>query len=678
MSKPVPTRRRVAVDAKRQAGLAARLDAERRKSRAAEAALKKLAAELLQRERLLMDALNHLPAGIAVFDAEDRLITCNRAFGDFHAELDLGRPGQTFSEMLRRTVAVIAPETVGADLEAWCQWRLAQHRNPVAPIEIYYRDGRWSRISEARTGDGGIVHIRTDITDLKRAEREAWRDRGLLQAIFEAVPASISVKDLDLRYIMVNPVMRDRMTDRPAPPLAEFIGRTASELFGPDAGGPSEALDREVIATGQPVPLFGHKMPHPSGGATVLLMTKTPVRDDRGELFGVLTVTLDVSGMRRVEEVARRVDERLTDFAETSSDWFWETGPDFCFTFISDGAWILGRDPGHMLGKTRWHPRPGVAPDEPQWLAHRADHEARRPYRDFTYRSVVGEGPARYISVSGKPVFGADGGFLGYRGSARDVTRQVTLERELTAAKEQAEAASRAKSDFLASMSHELRTPLNAIMGFAQVLMGELFGPIGQPRYRDYARDIHFSGAHLLDVINDVLDMAKIEVGRYELNLVELDLAEEVERCHAMVAESARTGELALRVEVPADLPRVTADRRALRQILLNLLSNAIKFTPVGGTVATGAAPAAGRRGAAMLRMTVSDTGIGIPPEQIPRLGRPFEQVAGVLERPQGGSGLGLALSRSLAEMHGGRLEIESQVGTGTVVTVWLPMNGRG
>ena len=219
-----------------------------------------------------------------------------------------------------------------------------------------------------------------------------------------------------------------------------------------------------------------------------------------------------------------------------------------------------------------------------------------------------------------------------------DVTREKEREAVLRTAKEAAEAASRAKSLFLANMSHELRTPLNAIIGFSEIIEGRMYGPNAIDRYAEYAADIATSGRHLLDVINDILDMSKIDAGRYVLEERSLSLATIAESCIRIIANQAAKDGIALIDTIPRDLPPVLADQRALKQILLNLLSNGVKFTPPGGTVTLAAcrAPDGG------VDLSVSDTGVGIAPEQIEHVCEPFHQGDGALSRSYEGTGLGL------------------------------------
>jgi len=253
----------------------------------------------------------------------------------------------------------------------------------------------------------------------------------------------------------------------------------------------------------------------------------------------------------------------------------------------------------------------------------------------------------------------------------RDISARKLQEDEILMARDAAETANRAKTQFLANMSHELRTPLNAIIGFSEILMRELYGRIGEDRYREYAHLIHESGEHLLSVVNEVLDMSKIEAGKFDIVAEHFDLSALIKLCCEIMGAQADKKTISVTMELDADLPELAADKRACKQILLNLLANAIKFTDAGGRVTVTAT----RLGAA-IEFSVADNGIGIAAQDISKLGNPFVQAESSYDRSYEGAGLGLSVVKGLVKLHGGNFKIESQLGEGTRVAIRLPVDG--
>lgn len=295
--------------------------------------------------------------------------------------------------------------------------------------------------------------------------------------------------------------------------------------------------------------------------------------------------------------------------------------------------------------------------------------------RDFTveFRFTDMAGELKYGLCEGRCHKNERGEVEKLFGIIRDVTDQTLNERALRQAKEAAEQAYQSKSRFLANMSHELRTPLNAIIGFSEMIQRQLLGPIGNDRYLDYIIGIRESGEHLLDLITDILDMSKIEAGKYRLSLEDVNLNKTIRLAVHMMEGRATEGKIKLSFDDKSLEPKITADRRAVMQVLLNLLSNAIKFTPEGGSVTVSYEGDADKDGTKGVWIHVQDTGIGIPKQKLDRVTRPFEQVAGAHTRNHEGSGLGLSITKNLLELHGGDLRLTSEVGKGTTVKVFLP-----
>jgi two-component system cell cycle sensor histidine kinase PleC len=425
-------------------------------------------------------------------------------------------------------------------------------------------------------------------------------------------------------------------------------------------------------------------------GRTRWIDARGQARGARGEagFSAILGVALDITEARRAKAAAQAAESRLRDGVESISDAFvlfdrhgrlilWNQGFEDAFAFT----------PGVV--------RRGALKDELNRiaaLAIKAEHapsDGRAGLREVELHDgrwlQLAE---RFTSEGGSVVTAADITAIKReeaerRRAVEDLSRTVAqlessqqmlsqLARQYEIAMTRAEAANQAKSEFLANMSHELRTPLNAINGFSEIMASELFGPLNE-KYKGYAADILKSGQHLLSLINDVLDMAKIEAGKMTLHYEPVSLKGVCEDAVRLMRGKVQEADLTLSV-VGEDLPDIEADQRGLKQVMLNLISNAVKFTPAGGRITLTLAATQGEDGQARVKVSCADTGIGIAPEDLARLARPFEQVEGQHSKTTQGTGLGLALTKSLIEMHGGRLMLESEPGVGTVVSFDLPV----
>jgi len=280
--------------------------------------------------------------------------------------------------------------------------------------------------------------------------------------------------------------------------------------------------------------------------------------------------------------------------------------------------------------------------DDLRWLHLRCNFEGRK------------NGPARQML-----------------GIAQDISDQKNLETSLIAAKEEAELANRAKTTFLANMSHELRTPLNAIIGFSEIMQGEMLGPLGSDTYKDYTADIYRSGKHLLDIIGDLLDVSKIEAGKLDIHCEDIDISQILSNCIIFYGNSTKANKLNIEVDIPKDFPALSADPTRVKQIAMNLISNSIKHTPSGGKINV----TARLNGHGTAKIIFTDTGCGIPQEDIPHITRPFFQTGDIMTTPQDGSGLGLYIVNALVHLHNGSMDIKSEVGKGTSVTIELPLS---
>ncbi len=387
----------------------------------------------------------------------------------------------------------------------------------------------------------------------------------------------------------------------------------------------------------------------------------------------IVFLAVNVARRRQAEKLAIESERRFKDLAQSSSDWLWETDAAGRFTYLSDRyEATTGIQASERLGARRFEHLPEEL--DPGMRLRLTDHlddlRNHRPFRDFEFpTTATPDGSVRWVRISGMPVFDRQGGLSAYRGTGSDITGEVAARDAILQARHQAELSSQAKSEFLAHMSHELRTPLNGIIGFSQVMNSETYGPLGSDKYREYATDIIKAGTHLLAVLNDILDLSRIEAGAVELEEADFDLFDAIESSLRMVAEGARARKVKVASKVAPGRFVLRGDERRVRQLFINLLTNAVKFTEAGGSVEIDAA----RTKEGGLDVQVSDDGIGISQEFLRHIKEPFGRVEGSMTRSFEGVGLGLPIAETIMEMHGGRLEIESTPGLGTKICLSFP-----
>jgi two-component system cell cycle sensor histidine kinase PleC len=433
------------------------------------------------------------------------------------------------------------------------------------------------------------------------------------------------------------------------------------------------------------------RVPSTTGGRAIWL-------DARGQGFGkgdsgghsrIIGVALDVTEERFAQARAQAAENRLRDAIESVSEAFvlWDR---------YGRLLMCNRNYRDVFGLEAKLLKPGAMRDEVNRFAQLAIAQEHVAPDAAKGQREVEMTDGRWIQISERRT--AEGGLVmtaaditvikqqdeirrlneaqlqnAVAGLERSQEQLAELARKYETEKVKAEGANKAKSEFLANMSHELRTPLNAINGFSEIMVAQMFGPLGDARYQEYAQDIHNSGQHLLALINDILDMSKIEAGKMNLKFEPVSLEDVTQDAVRLVRNRAESAGLKLEVEFP-HLPEIEADYRAVKQVLLNLLSNAIKFTPRGGRITVRAEARQDMLGE-RVRVSVTDTGIGIAKDDLARLAKPFEQVETQHAKTQQGTGLGLALTKSLIEMHDGTLEIESTLGSGSTVSFSLPIH---
>lgn len=482
--------------------------------------------------------------------------------------------------------------------------------------------------------------------------------------IFENLTDTFYRTNLDGEIVMVSPSVRELLGYE----VDEFLGRPMSDFYRD----PEERTKFLAALEANDGRVSGYEigMRHKNGREIWVSASSHFFRDDKGQVAGVEGTARDITNRRRMEREIDASQARLRQIIQIAPEAIITISADSIITLFNEGAErIFGYHLDEIVGK----PLEVLMPN--RFRNGHATHVMAFMRSDETYRlmdarqEVVGlrkdgsEFPAA-ASVS-KTQLGDE---IFFTVMLHDTSDRRAAEESRRKALELAEKANRAKAEFMASMSHELRTPLNSILGFADVIGNQYLGPVGDERYLGYARDIAFSGQQLLELINQILEIERIEAGKFELSKEEIDLIDLLQECERMLRARAEARNLTLEFDLPPDLIEVECDRRAVFQAIVNIVSNALKFTPEGGRVVVGAAANGGEA-----VIVVTDTGIGIPKNKLALVKDPFARHESDPHKPQEGVGLGLAITNALVSMHGGRLDIRSQVGEGTVVSVTLP-----
>ncbi|MZR32525.1 PAS domain-containing sensor histidine kinase [Sneathiella litorea] len=491
-------------------------------------------------ESTLLDAIESMPEAVAIFDPEDRLYVCNHPYRERYKNIvNKVKPGIYFDELVRIMVHLgRVPEAIGCE-EEWIERRIKKHQNPSEPIEQELDDGRVYRLSETKTKLGGIVSIRTNITDIRIREQALKESRAKLEE-------------------------------------AQAIAHIGNWMH--DSAGNTHEWSDEVFR------ILGYQP-----GEVI-------------QSYGNFISRVHDNDIERL----RAVFQHLT--------------------------------------------------------------ESQEPF-EVEFRVVQGEDKMVYVRLIGRAIVDDNGNLTGASGTIQDITTQHIFERKLMQAKLEAEEGTRSKSLFLANMSHELRTPLNAVIGFSEVLAKEIFGPLANDRYREYADNIQSSGRHLLSLIDDILDYSRLESDSIELHETEFSLLKAVESTKTMLAAKANEKSISVSLSGNLDI-RLNADERKFKQVLINLVNNAIKFTPEKGHIEIDFS----MKSKNFISLYIIDSGYGISKEEINNVMRPFGRTHYSISKSIEGTGLGLPLAKSIVELHGGELKITSnKKKSGTTIEIRLP-----
>jgi PAS domain S-box-containing protein len=527
--------------------------------------------------------------------------------------------------------------------------------------------GRRRLIHAKNQAESANAALQSQIAARRQIEIALEQSENDMRTVNDHLPMMMSRIDSDLRYMYVNRAYAEAVGRAPF----EVVGRTIQEVMRPDMC--AQILPRVERMLAGESQHFERDQIDASGELRWLDCRYIPDFGPDGAVRGGYALATDVTERKRAEMTARENETKFRSLTKLSSDWYWEQDAELRFTITAARTDERGGlTPQVHVGKRRWE-LPGTEPVNTTWEEHKAVLEARASFHDLVLRRPGADGQMHYVLVAGAPMFDERGIFTGYRGVAKDITERERTQVELRAAKENAEAANRAKSQFLANMSHEIRTPMNGVLGMNELLLGTQL----DPTQRRFGESVQRSGAALLRIINDILDFSKIEAGRLELEHREFDLRRVVAEVVDTLGQPARAKSLVLKSVVPAHVASAfRGDALRLRQVLTNLVGNAIKFTESGavsieithaqdGAAAVPFAPAAADGRVALL-FRVRDTGIGMHEDVQSRLFTAFTQADGTTTRRFGGTGLGLVISKQLAELMGGAIGVESAPGAGS------------
>jgi PAS domain S-box-containing protein len=513
----------------------------------------------------------------------------------------------------------------------------------------------------------------------------AWRDHNASAAL---ASAESRMRDMvesssdwlwemgpDLRFTSVS----DRVPGLNKIEITGLIGKTWSEAVNTEFEAAAWSRHADALAQHRPFRDFVYLDKTPSGELRWRKVSGRPFVDCRGQFQGYRGTGTDVTEQMQAEIRLRKAlkdkQESEDKFRSLVADfpgavYRCDCNPDWTMQFISDAIQDVCGHPASHFGMSCSRAFADLVHADDRAMVEGVVMAAVAQRQPFAaeYRILHRDGSIRWVHNKGRAVFGDDGRPRYLDGAIFDITDRKQAEVALIRAKTGAESANRAKSAFLALMSHEFRTPLNAIIGFSDLVRSEAYGPIGNDLYKEYLQDIMMSGNHLLALINDILDLSKAEAGKISLSEAPAAVADIARESATMLRQQAGAASVALECNVAADLPPLMCDERIVKQILLNLLSNAIKYTPAGGRVVLDA-----NLNGEGLRVVVRDTGIGIAGADLPTALADFGRVDSEFDLKRPGTGLGLPLAKHLAEAHGARFAIDSEVGVGTTISIVFP-----
>ncbi len=642
--------------------------------------------------RLLGGIVDSIGDGAALYDTDDCLIQCNknyiRYFGDVAGDI---QSGMSFRQVMGLAARHWYAERSEYEIEKWIEERITLFNKGIKNNEILRSDGSWIGLDYYKIEGGGTFVFTANISQRKNMEtalkaakeelegRVAQRTAELEQALellraneqrltdFATISSDwLWEMDAALKYTFFSE--RNREVTGQDPSL--FLGKARQDVSNETVDSEKWKAHLADLEAHRPFKDFTYPLKVSDGRKMLISINGKPVFDERGHFAGYRGSGTDITEKSRLVEEMKRNEMLFEGLFQTSAV-------------------------GMVLHAADGSRRIRVNDRFCQMVGHSEAALLREPYANLTHPDDLAESmemrrrvesgeidycvlEKRYIHKKGHAVWGSallsvvrdeDGNVLNYISIIQDISRRKADEISLLEAKDRSEIANRAKSDFLANMSHELRTPLNSIIGFSSVLAGEMYGSHSVDKYRDYSRNIQKSGEHLLQLINDILDLSRIESDVTIARPQNVDILRTIDSCLKMSEFQSQQAQVRLVFDAPQDIPTIRADVMHMKQIVLNLLSNAIKFTPKGGEITLKLDVDDQRN----VVLDVTDTGIGIAADDIPKVLEPFGQVTDAMTRNHDGAGLGLAIVNALVKLNAGKMEIKSTLGDGTTVTLRFP-----
>jgi len=626
------------------------------------------AAELAKAR--LIDAVESIPEAFAVFTEDERIEFHNKNYVDrvwphVRGKIDTNTK---FEDMVREQtrwemkLPADHPEVQKVVLRA-----LDRHRKLPATTEMRRADGRWVRQSKRRVADGRVVAVYSDITDIKRREAEFAEREELYRRVVEGSPDAMMVS-CDDKIVYANEASARLFG---ATSETDLVGMSRRQLRIPGEEDAPEMRSSGPGTAGQRAQIEYQKRRRLDG--SVIDVDVSSVRilwfGEDALLTTMRDVTTRIRAQAALEETERRLAAAVSNFPGAIYQRLMDAEGNISYPFISRGIKeMIGVEAEEVVESPELLME--IVPFEVRSRIREAIEMSAREMTPFEIEAPVfsSTGHQVWLRSVARPRPYPNGGVI-WDGVFQDITERTLARQALQAAKDEAEAANRAKSYFLANVSHELRTPLNVVIGYSEVLRDEIFGPMNHEKYHEYSKDIHASGTHLLELIEDILDLSKIETGNIVVDEKEINVGNMMEETMRIAAPAIQKGNFDLTVQIAPEFPILQADEIRLRQVLLNLLSNSFKFTPEGGRICV----KVDINDDGEPEFSVSDTGIGIAPEDIQHVLAPFGRVEQPTIDNARGTGLGLPLSKSLVEMHGGTFRLSSTFGSGTEVMFTLP-----